>query len=757
MKTRNIFFYFILIVAAFNFGCGSDEEDKKIGADNSQTAQEAKKTNKKSTIKVDMADPNAIYNPASLRGKIPANAMLYMRAPTPLGIISAKDDSLKKALGNKKFVEQTKIIQTLLQQNISSSFEGIAEDINSLFITYSDSPIELVLTAPLNPQIPIPNGILHTHLNKLSLEQLNQIMSRFAEAEHGIEFIKPISKDSAGEIVIEDMKAYAQFSSDGYLTLVIGLNGMFDENTFQMISSSIKESPNHQMYQFEEKIDSSYKSTFAWVDAQKVMPMLKSQMSRRETREMEKLGLFDIKNIAVGLGTSNQKTRLKIMIDTPDTGVMQYIYKPNNSYSIKTSGKPGFVASLSLPSQDQIAHIEGIVKGQISEEEFNQYNMIKDMIPLQIGVSINDIFGSFGPETIIFSDEVGEYLAIKINDEKIFDKTIDALVKRFQLDYDEREIAGTKYYHLAFKAPTSPAGMYDSPLDPFISVIQGKSHLYWIKSDGYMVISSVPQALIDRTEFDGEKPVLGSWLKTNRKQSADNSLLFTSTSVSSIPRYFYYYYIYALNYANDLAESDLSIFQEQKQEQTEEKPKAADKKFDIYALPTARQLGLPTEGTVGIQLDANKSILSLEITTEQNPLELLVAGNGFTTIATVGVLAAVALPAYQEYTQKAKISEAIIEGSTYKAQVSEYYSINNKFPDLKFITSIQSQPYSSLISGIEIIPDTGVISITLNDYSLSGYYDAPKVNFIPSIEKSGDITWRCESNISYSYLPYSCR
>ncbi|HFB5975759.1 TPA: pilin [Neisseria gonorrhoeae] len=64
-------------------------------------------------------------------------------------------------------------------------------------------------------------------------------------------------------------------------------------------------------------------------------------------------------------------------------------------------------------------------------------------------------------------------------------------------------------------------------------------------------------------------------------------------------------------------------------------------------------------------------------------------------IAIVGILAAVALPAYQDYTARAQVSEAILLAEGQKSAVTEYYLNNGKWPENNTSAGVASPPPKS--------------------------------------------------------------
>ncbi|ENS7744518.1 pilin, partial [Neisseria gonorrhoeae] len=61
-------------------------------------------------------------------------------------------------------------------------------------------------------------------------------------------------------------------------------------------------------------------------------------------------------------------------------------------------------------------------------------------------------------------------------------------------------------------------------------------------------------------------------------------------------------------------------------------------------------------------------------------------------IAIVGILAAVALPAYQDYTARAQVSEAILLAEGQKSAVTEYYLNNGEWPADNGAAGVASSP-----------------------------------------------------------------
>lgn len=121
------------------------------------------------------------------------------------------------------------------------------------------------------------------------------------------------------------------------------------------------------------------------------------------------------------------------------------------------------------------------------------------------------------------------------------------------------------------------------------------------------------------------------------------------------------------------------------------------------------------------------------------------------SILVIGILAAIALPAYQDYTIRARMAEPMAAAAEIKSVVSEHALRENKWPEDLAALNIDYQPTSPIVKSVVV--DNGVIYIEVD--ASSGVEG--KIILVPAYD-NGSITWSCsESTVHDKYLPSSCR
>ena len=122
-------------------------------------------------------------------------------------------------------------------------------------------------------------------------------------------------------------------------------------------------------------------------------------------------------------------------------------------------------------------------------------------------------------------------------------------------------------------------------------------------------------------------------------------------------------------------------------------------------------------------------------------------------VAIVGILAALAIPAYQDYTVRARVAEALGFASAAKNSVSETMISNGgTAPADEAATGYTSPGPTDNVASVTI--EDGVITVTTTEVAGDGTF-----TFTPTYSAAtGEITWACNpGSLSTRYLPQNCR
>ena len=119
-------------------------------------------------------------------------------------------------------------------------------------------------------------------------------------------------------------------------------------------------------------------------------------------------------------------------------------------------------------------------------------------------------------------------------------------------------------------------------------------------------------------------------------------------------------------------------------------------------------------------------------------------------VAIIGILAAVALPAYQDYTVRAKVSEVILAASSLRTPVSEAAATLGAMPGASSVAfSSNTSTYVSSVgwdgTTITATANSKEAAISASTITLAGTY------------ANGAVTWKCSGSILAKYRPSSCQ
>ena len=121
-------------------------------------------------------------------------------------------------------------------------------------------------------------------------------------------------------------------------------------------------------------------------------------------------------------------------------------------------------------------------------------------------------------------------------------------------------------------------------------------------------------------------------------------------------------------------------------------------------------------------------------------------------VAIIGILAAVALPAYQDYTNRAKASETILAASGARTCVTETVSTNGASNLDACAAGFVATKYARALSvgattGIVVV-DARIVSTSADDF---------KVTLTPTISGNAISGWACVGSVNAKWAPSSCK
>jgi type IV pilus assembly protein PilA len=124
-------------------------------------------------------------------------------------------------------------------------------------------------------------------------------------------------------------------------------------------------------------------------------------------------------------------------------------------------------------------------------------------------------------------------------------------------------------------------------------------------------------------------------------------------------------------------------------------------------------------------------------------------------VAIVGILAAVAIPAYQDYTVRAKVTEGLSLASSAKGLVEDTFTTGS-WAAMASIPSAWASPSTTIVSSIGIAA-TGVITITYN--AGADAMNGQTLTLVPSLVDGQAVIWQCQVGNSANdrYVPANCR
>ena len=357
---------------------------------------------------------------------------------------------------------------------------------------------------------------------------------------------------------------------------------------------------------------------------------------------------------------------------------------------------------------------------------------LPDNAPLNLPAATANNLG-----TLHYHGDIAALAAFTLPNDAQLDAILDSngeLKKNLQqalgVSADDLAALGTIHYlsddngrYLVLPQSAKPA------LNSLLDKLQQKGHLK-NRSMGrdnieHLAIATLPQPLAARAKAGDSAPKLGDWLKAEHHNLDGVNYAYIQNQ-RNLSRDSYYEGLRRLQMYADLAGTPL----------------------DLSQLPDAESANLPQQGTIALRLSGGGSNPTLSLDLQNGLDDLANLASGTPVIAMFGIVSAIALPAYQDYTVRAEVSRPLYETAALREAIASETPAKASKKGQKKV----AKNYAEYIPGDHVRVENDDIHITVKSKNRS--VDGKTITL--HYDRAGK-TWQCKTTLSPRYLPLMCR
>lgn len=690
---------------------------------------------------------DAISQPAWLRERLPEHTVAYLRVPTLWGLMSAPNGrALDGALASDAHTKAIAALRDAAAKDPLLVQAGIAP-FTALALDDLAGPVEVAVIDTSDIANPASNILVSLPFDIADVATMNARL-----AATGAPVLKaPLDANGKGELAT---KGYVQF--DAATKHLYVLSGMA-ASAFALdgFVKQLGEKRAHAMHEVEKTFDTSGQGLFFWMSLKGVTGMAAAQLPAAKPGTAVRDLLDKSQAVAFGWGTVGGRGKFQVQFIAPQTRLFGYLAQEGYKTDVKTAGNPSWALTMRLPSRAQFDTFAANLDADFGAGTKAGYDKANGELKQAFGFEVKDVIGLFGPELVTFEDAAGTYSAVRTIDRAALYARIDDLVARYKWKHETVKSGKATMHHVYVpgidiaKSLADDKSTSDAKATAWLQLYTRMgTHLYWTEEGDWLVFGQVPQALADRAAAKLDTDI-GDWLRTKQSYDPASTLIGGAATTRNANQKIYYAYIAVLQSISD----------------------ALGQPTSLAELPNAASLGLPVDGAIGLTLDLTPNRAGFSMTYEQSPAEVILAGGGaITAIAIVGIAAAVAVPAYQDYTIRAQVAGTIADAEPLKLVIAEYYAKRKKLPASD--DDLDAPEYGASIKYLDhYYTDQGTIVLAFGDEANKAVHGQTLT--LAPYKLGGELVWRCgdadigdaeplsaseeTTTVPPKYLPSTCR
>lgn len=593
------------------------------------------------------ADPAAPVAVASataqapwLRERLPPDTVTYARIPSVWGLVLAPDGrALDAARVHPSFAQAVGAIRQAITVEPALAQGEVA--LWRLLLGHWAGPAELALVSP--NRIPGPGSQVLVSVPTSGFAQVADL-ANLIRTSGG----PPLALDDQGYGAIAESAVHFDVASGRVLVLAgdrVSLQRLKEVEAGLQVSAPAFAAT-------EQDIDRSGQGLFLWVDlvAMRTFIAMGAAQSAELQQFMGELALYG-KSFSLGSGTAGAKGRLSYRLEAPDAPLLRYFARETRQYAVATTGKVTHAYALSLLySPEEYTAFRAALQKDFGDQAVAELDRGLAKAEAHLGFPLPSLLAAVGPDIGGFGDAAGAFWYLRVRDRAALEALLKQLAGVAGVTLEERD----GIHAMAFRSLFASGGA----LARLELVSRWRNHLYWRDEGEYLVFASTPQALLDRRAMGTDGKLL-DWLAQSIGPGVAEAALFYAGETRGSARAMYDYTLIALQGAADMSGAQI----------------------DAFSFPSARALDLPELGSTSLVLRVSPQGLALNHNYDISPMDSLASGqSSLSSVYIVGVLAAIALPVYQDYIARSQVSEAVASADAAQRAVAEFVVREGRAP-----------------------------------------------------------------------------
>lgn len=575
-------------------------------------------------------------------------------------LFDAKADALHKVQELPAHQQQVEMIKQGIKASYFRYLPAQYHAMADMLVENTATSIEMAVINH-SPSALLPTVAVATRLQNIKADELiSELQTSMAGIDPGFAFV-PIENNSIWTFKTGQFPAFIQFDENSGQLLVYGGMGVKQEQLASLWNGS-EADQSSVIHNLGKQADPSGLNMKMWLAPARMYQLGGAFVPPEQQKLITALGLDQLTHLWAGFESNNGQSAFAVHAMMPEAGWRKMLPTPKDWFDVEMAGKPRSVMQLTLPTSQQVKHIIETLKLEEKLTASDQKDMaVWSKMAEELGFDFYDLLDAYHQQVILVKNDSGSWYAMKTKDSELRSRLDKSFYEYFKINTSSKKLAGVEimqahfsiYQKLFEQQENLPADA--KQIQQFLNVF--KDHVYWYEENDVTYMSRVPQVLAMKKNHSS--PInLSHWLESNQGGDWQAAMFAYGKDVKDLPQDMYHTYLQIMQAMGDLAQVEV----------------------DLFALPTADQLNLPDHGRLNLMLSADAEKVSFKFGYEYSVLEPLVsAEGGMATIAVLGILAATAIPAYKDYTIRAKVIEQLSLASGLKVILSERMMVVDEF------------------------------------------------------------------------------